>query len=1532
MITDRSDQMDIEYYGKLHHVKVMDVATIRDYTQNGMKYSVVSNTQSNKYICLYINNEKDVCNREEVSSLLKMGTKCLQNNSNINEYYDFGIIKLHKINNKNCKKVNSYIKCVSKKLSSFSKNIEKVKSCKIFHSDNNKYNKYSHLRIHRMNQRITASKKSKLWKQYGNTDNRDISNILKLLKRRKKKKKKRKEKEKEKLEQKQVQKQRQEQMQISGISISEMIQFPNKNEPQKNALIIGKKQVKDFRIYNIIKPLQHHKWGKNEDVRKLVKLTDSINVSNRHNSNSNNNANNISNNRKSNCKSSEIEAHSNHKDVENISAHDVNVKYVVCKRKRKIAKLNELLVEEENVENNINVKKYNNNDDTCCPIYIKKIRENNSSIFAKHRGVTFFKQDFINNLKKELKRHIKIYIHKKILNGKNVTSYKDKKNNNARLHTIMRRINGGYIQHNPVLFFNSYEFENMSNIYYSYLSILFKKFVNYYLFACKWKCIKGYGEKDFLKKIIYSSNMRYFFMLYGFIAINKFYNEYARIYYLMCLKRDVNICLIRNGRGSIKWGQDDAKGNIVSISTSRFSKLSEQKDGSDHGDNEYNNYDVSCMNRITVDKRFILMGECTDRITNKRKVTPFYTNGEKEEIRRRGNKYINKRSDNILEHVKDHINFDDAYYGNGKKITTRDCICRLSGNNWRHFSGSNYTNNDSNCNNENGNQRESSECENNGNGSYNNSENSNRHSSSGGRNCNNRSNSSSGDNNDENNGGQGSGGRGSGDRGNGDRGNGERGNGDKNNDGDKNNKENKSSSSNNSNDNENENDTKNGDQNGSKNESQNGSTNGDQNDSKNENQNGSTNGDQNGNTNERQNGNTNERQNGSTHEGQNGITNEGQNCVDKENKQGNNNMSIQKNEHENYYKLIREIEFLEKNENMKECLNKEKNEGTDTFLYGDTKERKLMNAENFIVRQEKGNVENEEEESSVEVNTLLNKETPFLDINQIIIHTSSNCVNQPLKLPLLPEMSHPNSFSSHSPRSINVCSSGSASGGSNSGSSSSSSGSSSSSSNKSSTPKNYTNQLNDPDFEEACDIRLMNTPENMKFSQSPPTSSLHASCLHLTDVNELVLSPNQQMYSNSPIKSPNTPLTPTSPLFESNYNAENIEKVNSNYLVSSPYRNDIFSEFDMLGSFFESLDELENRSDCTESSSNDNGKHGNDFSLDMNTQRTKKTNIQKDEVIYNFKKDNYKKVFHAWCNKGKHELNYDNKKFTSVMEWINYVEELMFHEEEGKNKGLEDEEDMKTDTPLSCFNEENDGHVSDNINSNINGNISGNISGNVSGNISGNVSGNISGNVSGADTIEHMDSHDEYYKDNDVHNFGVNSFNVKNINIYGDDNYENRHDDHSHENNQMFVDAMNSNSHYNDSFSNNNGCRENLLPQYNSAEDNITYNDDFKQNDDNCFSSYLLNNEQLRNNSCGVIGGGSSNGNAIDSNCFVWDYDLSEKEDVNNNNSNSNSSNNTSAVSNSKDNDFDINVVGEGSIKTQNSTSSENIISSNFVG
>ncbi|SBS85835.1 conserved Plasmodium protein, unknown function [Plasmodium ovale curtisi] len=409
---------------------------------------------------------------------------------------------------------------------------------------------------------------------------------------------------------------------------------------------------------------------------------------------------------------------------------------------------------------------------------------------------------------------------------------------------------------------------------------------------------------------------------------------------------------------------------------------------------------------------------------------------------------------------------------------------------------------------------------------------------------------------------------------------------------------------------------------------------------------------------------------------------EGQAVRSEEQEQNEDNLNSQKNEHENYYKLIKEIELLEKSEKRNTYEDRKKSEErNDSFCEETNKVKFLCGNENEEKKGDKYDME-KIEDVIVNENKNMNDVNEGIGTNQMTINTSPNYVSHPLKLPLLPEMSHP--------RTGNLCS---GSGSSSSSNSSSSSSGSSGSSKGGTTPKGCGNQVNDPDFEEACDIRLMNKPENMKFSQSPPTSSLHASSLHLTDVNELVLSPNQQIYSNSPLKSPNSPLTPTSPLFDSNYNEDHIEKVNSNYLISSPYRNDIFSEFDMVSSFFEALDELENKSDNTESSSNENGKFSSDFSLDNTENKIKKGNIQRDEVIYNYKKENYKKVFHAWCSKGKHELNYDNKKFTSVMEWINYIEDLMSQEGVEDNNSCEEEEAAKIAISQGYYNDENLCHV-----------------------------------------------------------------------------------------------------------------------------------------------------------------------------------------------------------------------------------------------
>ncbi|CRH01643.1 conserved Plasmodium protein, unknown function [Plasmodium relictum] len=577
------------------------------------------------------------------------------------------------------------------------------------------------------------------------------------------------------------------------------------------------------------------------------------------------------------------------------------------------------------------------------------------------------------------------------------------------------------------------------------------------------------------------------------------------------------------------------------------------------------------------------------------------------------------------------------------------------------------------------------------------------------------------------------------------------------------------------------------------------------------------------------------------------------------------NINNNTNEHENYYKLIKEMEILEKNENMKESSDKKRNKIIDTIINEENK-MKLLDVEKLNMKSE--SLITEKDSSNLKIDKLANDENHILNINQNIIHTS-NYINQPLKLPLLPEMSHPNSFSpSHSPRSNNLCSS-----------------------NKNSTPKNSSNQLNDPDFEEACDIRLMNSLENMKFSQSPPTSSLHASCLHLTDVNELVLSPNQQLYSNSPLKSPNTPLTPTSSNFESNSNEENLEKVNSNYLISSPYRNDIFSEFDMLSSFFESLDDLENKSDCTESSSNENSKYGNNFSLDIYGNKIKKGNIQKDEVIYNFKKDNSKKVFHAWCNKGKHELNYDNKKFNSVMEWINYIEELMSHEE-GADKSKDENVNINVTQDFFCdqnnYNNDNSTDINNNNYVKINKDNDNNNDMFMSNNYSSNYDNNIS--------------------NNDYNNLNMEKNNNENYsedNINKEKKFNNDDGDHLNENSSEFLHSLN-----NPSFNNvdiiNFESKQNLIPEYNNAEDHVTYSNEINKNED-YFQDLSLNNKNTLNDPC---------------NSFIWNDDMNEKDDYNYDTNFSNINN--------KDNDFDINAVEQKNDKTEENAN-DNVTPSNFI-
>lgn len=537
------------------------------------------------------------------------------------------------------------------------------------------------------------------------------------------------------------------------------------------------------------------------------------------------------------------------------------------------------------------------------------------------------------------------------------------------------------------------------------------------------------------------------------------------------------------------------------------------------------------------------------------------------------------------------------------------------------------------------------------------------------------------------------------------------------------------------------------------------------------------------------------------------------------------------------------------------------------------------------------------------------------NINQNLTHNNTSpIINHPLKLPLLPEMSHPNVFSSHSPRSNNISSNSSSS--STSSSNSGGSNNSSSSSSCGGSPKNIPNQLNDPDFEEACDIRLMNSSENLKFSQSPPTSSLHASSLHLTDVNELVLSPNQQLYNNSPIKSPtNTPIrSPSSPIFETNYNEENIEKVNSNYLISSPYRNDIFSEFDMLGSLFESLDELENKSDYTESSSNDNCKYGNDFSLDKYNSDIKKGTIEKDEIIYNFKKDNFKKVFHAWCNKGKHEINYDNKKFNSVMEWINYIEELMSHEL-GITKDDKKNDDIRGDMELSVdifsnqdnYSVDEQNHVNQNIESDENILINKNISTN----------------------INHQNEDDFISNSNDPFNF-INEHNnnnmVENNTVLNDKNI-------ILHNNDIVEDTTTSNSMsplksgFSDITScvNNSNDTVNLFSEYNNAEDHVTYSNHHKekqQDEDTYFNDqHIINNKIPWNHSEHNF---VWNNNDIDENDEKNDH-LKKKNEILQQNSDFNN------ISDINTNDFDINSVEDKGVINIQENSKDNITSSNYI-
>ncbi|KEG05017.1 conserved Plasmodium protein, unknown function [Plasmodium vinckei vinckei] len=552
-------------------------------------------------------------------------------------------------------------------------------------------------------------------------------------------------------------------------------------------------------------------------------------------------------------------------------------------------------------------------------------------------------------------------------------------------------------------------------------------------------------------------------------------------------------------------------------------------------------------------------------------------------------------------------------------------------------------------------------------------------------------------------------------------------------------------------------------------------------------------------------------------------------------KDGNNsphNKSV--DDHENYYKLIKEIETLEKNEIANEMKN-----GTNNYCEYNNK-IKLLDADKCTIGAEQNYIGKEDE----------------INNNQLLHSTSPN-MGHPLKLPLLPEMSHPNSFSISSPRSPmqygQECNIGE-------GNSYDMNNCSVINSNipngsmnqdiKTCSGKGSPIQLNDPDFEEACDIRLMNNAENMKFSQSPPTSSLHASTLHLTDVNELVLSPTQQLlYSSSPMKSPNNFPNPGSPVFDANYSEEHMEKVASNYLASSPYRHDIFSEYGVLGSFFESLEELESKSDNSETGS-DNETFNYNFSLngngeDGNNAQSKNGNIQKDEVIYNFKKNNKTKVFHAWCNKGEHELNYDNKKFNSVIDWINYIEDLM------ANTEIDGEFDEKN----------NMGIGSDNIG----------FIGNT-----GNGEGNINNSMNQNDMIGN------YYNNENLGQMNMNNTNENNPLIHnnGGEYYNN---EGSNFNNPLIQYGCDNNNTENNNYGNNFEGEKNLLPFYNNAEDNVIYNtnEQIQQEGNNgFFPSFELNDNKMAN--------GMINVDANNTSGFIWDGNSDNGLNNNNDPNNSN--------------------------------------------
>ncbi|CXJ03791.1 conserved Plasmodium protein, unknown function [Plasmodium berghei] len=639
-------------------------------------------------------------------------------------------------------------------------------------------------------------------------------------------------------------------------------------------------------------------------------------------------------------------------------------------------------------------------------------------------------------------------------------------------------------------------------------------------------------------------------------------------------------------------------------------------------------------------------------------------------------------------------------------------------------------------------------------------------------------------------------------------------------------------------------------------------------------------------------------------------------------------------EHENYYKLIKEIENLEKNESVNETKNETKNyEVLNNYCEYNNK-IKSLDPDKSIIGTEQNYIEKEDD----------------INNNQLLHNTSPN-MGHPLKLPLLPEMSHPNSFSISSPRSPVQCGQECNIG----------EGSSYDMNNCSVINFNTTNgsmqqeikpcsgkgspiQVNDPDFEEACDIRLMNNAENLKFSQSPPTSSLHASTLHLTDVNELVLSPTQQLlYSNSPIKSPNNFPSAGSPVFDANYSEEHMEKVASNYLASSPYRHDIFSEYGVLGSFFESLEELESKSDNSETGSG-NETFNYNFSLNGNTEddnnnnKSKKGNIQRDEVIYNFKKNNKTKVFHAWCNKGEHELNYDNKKFNSVIDWINYIEDLM------SNMEIDTEFDEKNNMEIGSDNIGfigNTGNGEGNINSINNSMNQNDMIGNYynpeklgqinmnntyeNRDISSGFVMNNNSNINETNSLIHNNA-DEYYNNErgdignieehskgmdglsmhvniiEGNNFDVNTFDVGNYDQNNFNNYSQNIVNDQVDKGNIYYGANNEGSNFrnpliqygcdnnsnigNNNYGNNFEGETNLLPFYNNAEDNVIYNtnEQIQQEGNNdFFSNFELNDNKIAN--------GMLNGDIHDTSGFIWDdnrdNELNNNDDPKNSNINS---------------------------------------------